>query len=315
MVSADGRFAPSPSSDLHLGNLRTALLAWLGARSQDAAFRMRIDDLDAGRSRPEIAERQLADLAALGLTHDGPIPWQSRLTDLYAEAFAQLERDGAVYPCFCTRAEIRDATRAPHGPPAEGYPGTCRSLTERQRAERRAQGRVPAWRLRSDPEPVTFDDLVLGPQALRGEDAVLRRADGAFGYQLAVVVDDAQQGVGEVVRGADLLGSVPTQLQIGSALGIRAPRYAHVPLMVGPDGARLAKRHGAATLADACSGRASLKLPGIPCGEQAGPEAVRSALAVTAGLAESGEQPSLDELVRRFSYARLPGGSTMMEPC
>lgn len=314
-MSADGRFAPSPSSDLHLGNLRTALLAWLAARSQGAAFRLRVDDLDAGRSRADVAARQLADLAALGLDHDGDIPWQSARVERYAAAFAVLEERGTVYPCFCTRAEIREATRAPHGPPSEGYPGTCRDLTPSEQAERRAAGRAPAWRWRASPAPVHFTDLVLGAQERLAEDAVLRRADGAFGYQLAVVVDDADQGIGEVVRGADLLGSVATQHQIGDALGLAEPRYAHVPLMIGPDGARLAKRHGATSLADTLAGRCELALPGLRCGVPTGPTAVRGALAATVGLAEAGEAPSLDELTDRFTYLRLPAGSTMMERC
>lgn len=311
----DGRYAPSPSADLHLGNLRTALLSWLAARAQDGAWRLRIDDLDAGRSRPEIAARQLRDLAALGLTHDGDVPSQSARTARYAAAFAVLERSGAVYPCFCTRAEIREASSAPHGAPTAGYPGTCRDLTSAERAARAATGRAPAWRLRADPEPVAFEDRVLGPQVLLAEDTVLRRADGEFGYQLAVVLDDADQGVDEVVRGADLLGSVPTQRQIQRLLGLPGTTYAHVPLMLGPDGARLAKRHGAATLEDAVSGRSELRLPGLVCGAPASPEAVRGALAATVGLAEPGTVPSLDDLVRTFSFARLPARSTMMERC
>lgn len=314
-MPAAGRFAPSPSSDLHLGNLRTALIAWLGARSQDAPFHLRIDDLDAGRSRPAIAERQLADLAALGLDHDGEIPWQSRRLGRYEQAFDALLAGSHVYPCFCTRAEIRDATRAPHGSPTMGYPGTCRSLTPAEQEARRAQGRVPAWRLRSDLAPVAFEDRILGAQSLPAEDAVLRRADGAFGYQLAVVADDADQAVEEVVRGADLLPSVATQRQLQDRLGLPHVRYAHAPLMVGSDGARLAKRHGAAGLDDALQGRADIALPGLTPGHPTTPEAVRGALATTVGLAEPGELPGLDELTRRFSYGRLPAGSTMMDRC
>lgn len=315
MVPATGRFAPSPSSDLHVGNLRTALIAWLSARSQGAAFHLRVDDLDAGRSRPEIADRQLADLAALGLDHDGPVPRQSERTARYEEAFQTLLTAGAVYPCFCTRAEIRDATRAPHGAPAAGYPGTCRDLTAAQRSDHERSGRTPAWRFRADPAPVRFIDLVAGPQSLPAEDAVLRRADGAFGYQLAVVVDDRDPVIDEVVRGADLLGSVATQRQLQDRLGLPHVAYAHVPLMLGPDGARLAKRHGAATLADATAGAAGIVLPGLQPAVRATPEAVRTSLAVTAGLAELGEAPTLAELTGRFSYARLPHGSTMMVGC
>ncbi|MBJ7470706.1 MAG: tRNA glutamyl-Q(34) synthetase GluQRS [Solirubrobacteraceae bacterium] len=311
----DGRFAPSPSADLHLGNLRTALLSWLAARAQGSAWRLRIDDLDTGRSRPDIAARQLQDLALLGLTHDGDVPTQSARTARYAEAFGQLQRSGMVYPCFCTRAEIREASSAPHGAPTAGYPGTCRDLTPAQRAERAAEGRPPAWRFRSDPEPVRIEDMVLGPQTLPAEDAVLRRADGEFGYQLAVVLDDADQGVQEVVRGADLLSSVATQRQLQDHLALPRTAYAHVPLMVGPDGVRLAKRHGAATLHDVLQGRCELALPGLTCGQPASPEQLRGALAASAGLVPAGSTPSLLELTQQFSYARLPGQSTMMQRC
>ncbi len=314
-VPAVGRFAPSPSSELHLGNLRTALLAWLGARSQGSAFHLRIDDLDAGRSRVAIAEHQLADLAALGLDHDGPVVWQSQRLGRYEAAFERLRASGDVYPCFCTRAEIRDASRAPHGPPTAGYPGTCRDLSAAQQAAKAADGRAPAWRLRSDLEPVAFDDLVLGARTLPAEDAVVRRADGEFGYQLAVVIDDADQGVDEVVRGSDLLPSVPTQRQLQDRLGIAHVRYAHVPLMIGTDGARLAKRHGAIGLAGALAGTVDLALPGLTPGVPATAEQVRTALAATVGLAAAGEAVELPELASRFAYARLPAESTMMDRC
>lgn len=314
-MPADGRFAPSPSSDLHLGNLRTALLAWLAARHAGAQFHLRIDDLDAGRSRPEIAARQLADLARLGLDHDGPVPRQSQRLERYADAFEALRAGGHVYPCYCTRAEIREASRAPHGEPTGAYPGTCRHLSAAAQAAHEADGRRPAWRLRSGLQPETIDDLVLGAQTVAGEDVVLRRADGEFGYQLAVVLDDADQGVGEVVRGADLLPSVGTQRELQRLLGLPAVRYAHVALMLGPDGARLAKRHGAATLDDALSGRAGILLPGLEPGAAASPEQVRGALAASCDLAGPGESPTLPELVARFSYRRLPTQSTMMQEC
>ncbi len=315
LTPMDGRFAPSPSADLHLGNLRTALLSWLAARASGGAWRLRIDDLDAGRSRPEIASRQLRDLALLGLDHDGDVVAQSERTGRYAEAFDELQRLEAVYPCFCTRAEIREASSAPHGKAAGGYPGTCRALSAAQRAEREAGGRAPAWRFLASSQAVSFDDRVLGPQVLTAEDAVLRRADGEFGYQLAVVLDDADQAVEEVVRGADLLASVATQAQLQERLGLPSTVYAHVPLMVGPDGARLAKRHGSATLADALEGYSELELPGLECGAPATPEEVRGALAATASLCDSGEAPTLAELISNFSYERLPAGSTMMQRC
>jgi glutamyl-tRNA synthetase len=250
-VSADGRYAPSPTGELHLGNLRTALLAWLFARSAGAAFRLRLEDLDAGRVRPEFAVRQLADLRALGLDWDGEVMVQSERLEAYAAAIGALEAQGRVYDCFCSRAEIREAASAPHGPLPEGaYPGTCAHLTPAQRAERLAAGRRPALRLRAGGARVAFADRLLGPRAGVVDDFVLRRADGIPAYNLAVVVDDARQGIGEVVRGADLVDSTPRQILLAELLGLAAPGYAHVPLVLGPDGARLAKRHGGVTLRD-----------------------------------------------------------------
>jgi glutamyl-tRNA synthetase len=241
-LSRDGRFAPSPTGVLHLGNLRTALLAWLFARSAGARFLMRVEDLDTGRVRPGLAEQQLADLAAIGLDWDGEVVAQSSRLGLYEAALARLD----TYECFCTRAEIRESASAAHGPP-DRYPGTCRDLTAAQRAARRAEGRVPALRVRAG-GTVGFEDRLLGPFEGPVDDFVVRRNDGAFAYNLAVVVDDAAQGVGEVVRGADLVDSTPRQLWLLRALGSAEPSYAHVPLVLGPDGRRLAKRHGDVTL-------------------------------------------------------------------
>jgi glutamyl-tRNA synthetase len=238
-----GRFAPSPTGTLHLGNLRTALLAWLFARSAGSEFVMRIEDLDAGRVRPELAEVQLRDLAAIGLDWDGEVVVQSARRDLYAEALARLD----VYECFCTRAEIREAASAAHGPVGM-YPGTCRSLDAAARAALRGEGRVPALRVRSDGEAVGFQDRLAGRVEGAVDDFVVRRNDGAYAYNLAVVVDDAAQGVEEVVRGADLIDSTPRQLWLARALGLPEPSYSHVPLVLGPDGRRLAKRHGDVTL-------------------------------------------------------------------
>jgi glutamyl-tRNA synthetase len=244
-----GRFAPSPTGTLHLGNLRTALLAWLFARSDGSGFVVRMEDLDTGRVRAGMAEQQLADLAAIGLDWDGEIVYQSHRTALYADALEALRADGRVYECFCTRAEIREAASAPHGPLPEGaYPGTCLRLSAAELADRRARGRPPALRVRADAARVVFEDRLHGRQEGVVDDFVVRRNDGAHAYNLAVVVDDDAQGVGEVVRGDDLLDSTPRQLFLARALRLREPAYAHVPLVLGPDGARLAKRHGAVTL-------------------------------------------------------------------
>src|SRR5215212_4566487 len=188
-TGSDGRFAPSPTGALHLGNLRTALLAWLFARSAGSRFLMRIEDLDAGRVRPGLAEAQLADLAAIGLDWDPPVMTQSARLEAYAAAIARLDADGALYPCYCTRREIREAASAPHGPLPEGaYPGTCRELTDAQRGERERSGRPPALRLRAGGERVGYTDRLLGPLDAIVDDVVVRRNDGAPAYNLAVVV-------------------------------------------------------------------------------------------------------------------------------
>ena len=285
-----GRFAPSPTADLHLGNLRTALLAWLFARSRGAHFLMRMEDLDRGRVREEFYERQMADLAAVGIDWDPPVVRQSERVDLYADALGRLD----TYPCWCTRREIREAASAPHGELPEGaYPGTCRELSAAERAERERSGRPPALRLRAGAEIVEFDDVFHGRRAGVVDDFVLRRGDGAFAYNLAVVVDDAEQGVDEVVRGDDLIDSTPRQILLARLLGAEPPRHAHVPLMLGPDGARLAKRHGAVTLADR---RAR--------GETA--DEVRAFLLATLGL-ESADPAAFDP-------ARLPREATVLDP-
>ncbi len=243
-----GRFAPSPTGTLHLGNLRTALLAWLFARSAGSRFLVRMEDLDTSRVRPGVAEEQLADLAAVGLDWDDEVAYQSARQDRYVAAIEDLRAGGRLYECFCTRAEIREAASAPHGPLPEGhYPGTCLRLTEAERQERRAM-RPPALRVRADGARVGFADRLHGQVEGVVDDFVVRRNDGAVAYNLAVVVDDAAQGVEEVVRGDDLLDSTPRQLFLARMLGLPGPSHAHVPLVLGPDGARLAKRHGAVTL-------------------------------------------------------------------
>jgi glutamyl-tRNA synthetase len=242
-----GRFAPSPTGTLHLGNLRTALLAWLFARSAGSGFLVRMEDLDTSRVRPGLADEQLADLAAIGIDWDGEVVYQSQRLDRYAEAIDAL--GDRVYECFCTRAEIREAASAPHGPLPEGaYPGTCLRLSAAELEAKRASGRPPALRIRADAVRVGFDDRLHGYTEGVVDDFVVRRNDGATAYNLAVVVDDAAQRIGEVVRGDDLLDSTPRQLFLARALGLPEPAYAHVPLVLGPDGQRLAKRHGDVTL-------------------------------------------------------------------
>ena len=229
-----GRYAPSPSGPLHVGNARTALLAWLWARSEGGRFLLRIEDLDPDRSRPLLIERQLEDLAALGIDWDGNPVWQSQRGELYASALAELEAAGRVYPCFCTRADVRAATVAPHGDGGAAYPGTCRDLPADEVEARIATGRRASLRFRSEDG---------------SDDYVLRRSDGFIGYQLAVVVDDAAQGVNHVLRGDDLESSTPRQIELWRALGLgRPPRYLHVPLVLDRDGRRLGKRHGSLSM-------------------------------------------------------------------
>lgn len=293
---SDGRYAPSPTGTLHLGNLRTALLAWLFARAAGSRFVMRIEDVDTGRSRERFVDAQLADLAALGLDWDGPVLRQSARGEQYAAALARLRADGRVYPCWCTRAEIREAAAAPHGPLPDGaYPGTCRALGAAQRADHERSGRPAALRVRADAPRVVVVDRLLGSVSSVVDDFVLRRTDGDWAYNLAVVVDDHAQGIGEVVRGADLLETTPRQAWLHGALGYGSPpSYAHVPLLLGPDGARLAKRHGAVTLADrAAQGQSA--------------EDVRAELAASVGLCAPGGSPSPAELVARFDPAVLAG--------
>jgi glutamyl-tRNA synthetase len=243
-VGHTGRFAPSPSGPLHEGNLRTALVAWIRARRHGARFLLRIEDLDPQRSKVEHERSQIADLRAIGVDWDEEPVRQSERHDLYADALAELERQGRVYPCWCTRAEIREAAQAPHGPLPEGaYPGTCRELTSAQRAEReRTAQRPPALRLDARAATVSFTDLLHGPTTSTVDDIVLRRHDGAYAYNLAVIVDDADQRIGEVVRGDDLLETTPRQLLIARLLSLSEPVYAHVPLVLDADGRRLAKR-------------------------------------------------------------------------
>ena len=250
-MSTDGRFAPSPTGPLHLGSLRTALLAWLMARSAGARFLLRIEDLDPQRSRREFEQHQIADLRTLGLDWDEPPVRQSERTRLYDDALAKLHAQQRLYPCFCTRAEIREAASAPHGKLPEGfYPGSCREIPPAERRRRIESGERFALRLRAEGERIDWHDRLIGDQSGPVDDFVVVRADGVHAYQLAVVVDDAAQQIGEVVRGADLAESTPRQILLQRLLGLATPSYAHVPLVLGPSGARLAKRDGGATLAD-----------------------------------------------------------------
>ncbi len=285
-----GRFAPSPTSDLHLGNLRTALLAWLFARSSGRKFLLRIEDLDTQRvaAAPAVAARQIADLAALGLDFDGEPVWQSERLASYAQAVDRLDS----YECFCTRREIAEAASAPHDDGYRPYPGTCRDLSEDARAARR-RTRPPAIRVRADSATRTVTDLWAGEVTGVVDDFVVVRNDGVPAYNLAVVVDDVAQRVDQVVRGDDLLSSSPRQAWLTRQLGGVVPEYAHVPLAVNADGRRLAKRDGAVTLAD-------LIRAGVTSTQ------VLTRLAHSLGMAEPDEPVTPALLVTRFDPNTLP---------
>jgi glutamyl-tRNA synthetase len=299
---ATGRFAPSPTGALHLGNLRTALVAWLFARAAGSAFIVRMEDLDLVTSSAGNEEAQLRDLAAIGLDWDGPVVRQSERFDLYRAAIAELTARGLTYECYCSRREIRDAAAAPHGSAPDGaYPGTCRTLTRAQIAEREAEGRRPALRLRGEDAHLKFEDRLHGSVTGRVDDVVLSRNDGVPAYNLAVVVDDAAQGVEQVVRGDDLLTSTPRQIRLAQLLGLPVPQYAHVPLVLGPDGTRLAKRHGAVTLED-------LAAKGIDADD------VRSLLAESLGLASRERHTTITDLLARFDPDALPRTPWVLDP-
>lgn len=290
-----GRFAPSPTGRMHAGNVFAALVAWLVAKSQDGRIVLRIEDLDAERSKPQFVDAVQRDFEQVGLTWDeGPF-FQHDRTEAYRAAFDRLNVRGLTYPCFCTRADLHAAS-APHRGEKPVYPGTCRHLTPTERAFR-ALGRAPAERLAVPDERVAFVDQIQGPysQNLSTDcgDFLVRRSDGAFAYQLAVVVDDAAQGVNSVVRGVDLLCSTPQQIYLQSLLDLPHPKYAHVPLIVAELNRRLSKRDKDASL-DALLARFKT------------PEAVIGHIAGLTGLAPTCDPATPEELLATFDLAALP---------
>lgn len=304
-MSFRGRFAPSPTGDLHLGNARTALLAWLQARSKGGHFVMRVEDLDPGRSREEYIASQLEDLRWLGLDWDeGPDvggafgPYlQSQRSELYRSALDRLRERGLVFECACSRKEIAAASSAPHADDDEGpvYPGTCLNLSEADR-QRRRRRRDCALRFDVADEAITFDDEVAGQQSINPAHQtgafVVQRKDGVAAYQLAVVVDDASMQITHVLRGADLLSSTARQLLLYRALELDPPRWAHVPLMLGDDGERLSKRNGAVSLRE-------LRELDVD------PREVSGWLAATCGLCAFGDKAAPQELIESFSLEKL----------
>lgn len=293
-----GRLAPSPTGALHLGNARTFLLAWLSVRSRGGTLLLRIEDIDGPRVKMGASAQTLEDLRWLGLDWDGEPVWQSGRVACYRAAAERLVTQGLAYPCVCTRKEIEDAASAPHEEADDGpvYPGTCRGRFADLAAAKAASGREPALRFRVEVAEVPFEDGFAGAQ--RGKiagDFVIQKRDGGPAYQLAVVVDDAAQGITEVLRASDLLPSTPRQLLLYRALGLQAPRFVHVPLVVGPDGLRLAKRHGDTSLRH-------LREQGVE-----GP-AVVGYLAFLCGLRPRGARCRPEDLLRDFALEKLPKG-------
>lgn len=302
-----GRFAPTPSGLLHIGNAFSALSAWLQIRQAGGEFVLRIEDIDKPRSRPAFAEQQQDDLLWLGIDWDegprmgGPYaPYeQSRREELYEAALEQLRLMGRLYPCYCSRSELASIASAPHGLASEGaaYPGFCRHLTDEERAEKEAN-KTPSLRFVMPSSPISFHDGIAGHMKYDGDelgDFVVKRADGMFSYQLAVTVDDAAMHITDVLRGADLLDSTPRQLALYEALGLKPPSFAHVPLVVDDHGERLSKRDKSLTLA-------SLREAGVP------PERLVGAIAYMAGWLDRLEPVAAQELILGTDLIRSMNG-------
>jgi glutamyl-tRNA synthetase len=293
-----GRLAPSPTGVLHLGNARTFLLTWLDVRARGGTLLLRIEDIDGPRVRPEAVDRTIEDLRWLGLDWDGAPVRQSGRLGLYRDAAEELLRRGLAYPCVCSRREVDEAASAPHEEwmDAAPYPGTCRGRFASLDEARRSSGREPALRFAVDCDAVPYADRLRGAEPGRiAGDFVIQKRDGGPAYQLAVVVDDHLQRVTDVVRGDDLVPSTPRQLLLYRAFGWAPPRFAHLPLLVGPDGRRLAKRHGDTSLAH-------FRAAGITAAAMVG------FLAATAGLVRPGTACSAAELVEGFELGRVPAG-------
>ncbi len=287
-----GRFAPTPSGRMHLGNVFAALIAWLSVKSRDGELVLRMEDLDTQRTNAEFAQLLREDLQWLGLTWDRETPPQSQRSEVYDRYFEILREKGLLYPCFCTRSQLH-SVNAPHL--SDGtyvYPGTCRALSEAERASYRRPG---AWRVTVPDRIWEVQDLGQGlyRQNLSKEcgDFVVRRADGVYVYQLAVTVDDGEAGVTEVVRGMDLLGSAPRQMYLQELLGFDRPSYGHVPMLLSQDGRRLSKRDRDLDLGVL---RQRMK-----------PEQLLGILSCAAGLTETPEAVSARELAREFSWDKL----------
>ena len=301
MSGAVGRFAPTPSGRMHLGNVFAAMLAWLSVRSQDGTMVLRMEDLDTQRTKAQYAQVLREDLMWLGLDWDLETPPQSARSPVYDRYFEMLRSKGLLYPCYCTRSQLHNVN-APHL--SDGtyvYPGTCRNLTP---AQKKAFNREPSWRVQVPDRMWQVEDLVQGTyrENLASDcgDFVVRRADGVYVYQLAVTVDDGLAGVTEVVRGMDLLSSAPRQMYLQELFGFPHPRYAHVPMLLAPDGRRLSKRDQDLDLGTLRNRITAEELLGI--------------LAFSAGLTDCAEPVSARELVKEFSWDKVKKEDICLDP-
>ena len=295
-----GRFAPTPSGRMHLGNVFAALIAWLSVRSQNGELVLRMEDLDTQRTNADFAAVLRDDLRWLGLHWDVETPPQSQRSDVYDRYFEKMADMGLLYPCYCTRSQLH-SVNAPHL--SDGtyvYAGTCRDLTEAQRA---AFDRKPAWRVKVPDKVWSIRDHVQGDYSLNLAtdcgDMVVRRADGVYVYQLAVTVDDGEAGVTEVVRGMDLLSSAPRQMYLQDLLGFEHPSYGHVPMLLAPDGRRLSKRDKDLDL-------------GV-LRQRVTPETLIGTLAYASGLTQKNEPISARELAALFSWEQLKGDAIYLD--
>ena len=299
-VPVVGRFAPTPSGRMHLGNVFAALIAWLSVRSQGGSLVLRMEDLDTERTKAEYAQLLREDLLWLGLDWDTETPPQSERSAVYTRYFEKLMDEGLLYPCYCTRSQLHSVNAPPLSDGTYVYPGTCAGLTEGQRA---AMGRAPAWRVRVPDRQFTVEDEAQGifRQNLKDDcgDFVVRRADGVYVYQLAVTVDDGEAGVTEVVRGLDLLGSAPRQMYLQALFGFSHPKYGHVPMLLAPDGRRLSKRDRDLDL-------------GV-LRNYLSPETLLGSLAAAAGLIDRFEPLSARELAGEFCWSKLKKDSIFLD--
>ncbi len=295
-----GRFAPTPSGRMHLGNVFAALIAWASVRSRDGEMVLRMEDLDTQRTSADFAAVLRDDLAWLGLDYDRETPPQSQRSETYDQYFEMLREKGLIYPCYCTRSQLH-SVNAPHL--SDGtyvYTGTCRNLTEEQRS---AFNRKPAWRVIVPDKLWTVEDKVQGHYELnlydQCGDMVMRRADGIYVYQLAVTVDDGEAGVTEVVRGMDLLSSAPRQMYLQELFGFPHPEYGHVPMLLAPDGRRLSKRDRDLDLGE--------------LRKRVTPEKLIGTLAFAAGLIDQNEDISARELAGEFTWEKLSGENIFLD--